>query len=52
MMPLPSSRMRSAVSRAVSIPPALPVSTSSAPYTRIVCRRSSDWFSGITRIIR
>ena len=36
-MPLPSSRIRSAMSRARSMPPAFGVSTSSAPYARIVC---------------
>jgi hypothetical protein len=48
----PSSRMRSATSRAISMPPSRGVSTSSAPKARIVWRRSTLWFSGITRIMR
>ena len=42
----------SAMSRAASIPPALGVRTSSAPYARIVCTRSAVWLSGITSTIR
>src|SRR6266536_547761 len=51
MMPLPSARIFSATSRAVSIPPALGVSTISAPKARMVWRRSSERCSGITSTI-
>ncbi|EXI68789.1 MAG: hypothetical protein AW07_04348 [Candidatus Accumulibacter sp. SK-11] len=40
------------MSRASSMAPSRGVSTSSAPKARIVCRRSTLWFSGITSTIR
>src|SRR5208283_2553460 len=51
MMPLPSARIFSAMSRALSMPPALDVNTISAPNARMVCRRSSERCSGITSTI-
>ena len=50
--PLPSATIRSARSRADSMPPDLGVSTSSAPNARMVWRRSSDWFSGMISTMR
>ena len=52
ILPLPSSRIFSATSLAISMPPALGVSTISAPNAAMDWRRSTDRCSGITRIMR